>query len=143
VVACAVAAASDLRTRKVPNAIPIALAIFGLAYNVFGGWRLALSAVAAGILVLIVGTLPFSLGAIGGGDVKLLSACACVFGLVQLLPLGIYTALLGGVVAVVILALRRFARLDVNVRVPYAVAIAGAVGWLALANTVLPKLKLV
>ena len=143
VVACTAAAVSDLRTRKIPNAIPIALAVFGLAFNAFGGWRPALSAVVAGVLVLIVGTLPFSLKAIGGGDVKLLSACATVFGLVELLPLAIYTALVGGVLAVIMIALRRFARLDENVRVPYAVAIAGAVVWIALAQTLLPKLKLV
>jgi prepilin peptidase CpaA len=92
--------------------------------------------------VLIVGTLPFSFKAIGGGDVKLLSACACVFGLTEVLPLAIYTALVGGVVAVIMLALRRLVRLDENVRVPYAVAIAGGVVWIALAETYVPKLKL-
>lgn len=133
-----------MRTRKVPNAIPIALAVFGLAYNVFaGGWRSALSAVVAGVLVLIVGTLPFSLKAIGGGDIKLLSACAVVFGLLEVLPLAIYTALAGGVLAIIMIALRRFARLDEKVRVPYAVAIAGGVVWIALSETLLPKLKLV
>ncbi|HEY1976096.1 MAG TPA: prepilin peptidase [Candidatus Baltobacteraceae bacterium] len=141
--ACTVAAVSDLRTRRVPNAIPIALAAFGLAYNAFGGWRPALSAVVAGVVVLIVGTLPFSLKAIGGGDVKLLASCAIVFGLTQVLPLAVYTALVGGVLAIVMIALRRFAKLDDTVRVPYAVAIAGAVGWIALAETLLPKLKLV
>jgi prepilin peptidase CpaA len=104
---------------------------------------MALPAVVAGILVLLVGTLPFSLKAIGGADVKLLSACACVFGLTEVLPLAVYTALVGGVVAVIMLALRRFAGLDQNVRVPYAVAIAGGVVWIALAETLFPKLKLV
>lgn len=94
-------------------------------------------------MVLIVGTLPFSLKAIGGGDVKLLASCAIVFGLTQVLPLAVYTALVGGVLAIVMIALRRFAKLDDTVRVPYAVAIAGAVGWIALAETLLPKLKLV
>lgn len=93
--------------------------------------------------MLIVGTLPFSLKAIGGGDVKLLSACACVFGLIEVLPLAIYTALMGGVLAVFVIALRRFAKVDENVRLPYAVAIAGAVVWVALADTIAPKLKLV
>ena len=46
-VACAAAAASDVRTRKIPNAIPLALAVFGVTFNVLGGWRSALSAVAA------------------------------------------------------------------------------------------------
>jgi prepilin peptidase CpaA len=103
---------------------------------------MVLSAVAAGLLVLVAGTLPFSMGMIGGGDVKLIAASGFVFGLVELLPMVIYTALLGGVVAIVILGLRRFAGLDPSVRVPYAVAIAGGVAWIGLAETVLPKLKL-
>ena len=108
-----------------------------------GGWRAALSGVVAGILVLIVGTLPFSLKAIGGGDIKLLSACAIVFGLLEVLPLAIYTALVGGVLAIIMIALRRFAGLDEKVRVPYAVAIAGGVVWVALSETLLPRLKFV
>lgn len=102
-----------------------------------------MSAVVAGVVVLVVGTLPFSLKIIGGGDIKLLSACGIVFGLEKLWPLAIYTALVGGVLAVIMIALRRLARLDEDVRVPYAVAIAGAVVWIALAETLLPKLKLV
>jgi prepilin peptidase CpaA len=141
-VACAAAAASDVRTRKIPNAIPLALALFGLAFNAFGGWRLALSAGAAGLLVLIVGTLPFSLGALGGGDVKLLAACACVFGLTEILPLAIYTALIGGVVALCVMLYRRLARRSGKITLPYACAIAGGVAWLALSDTVFPFLKI-
>jgi prepilin peptidase CpaA len=140
-VACAAAAASDVRTRKIPNAIPLALALYGLAFNAFGGWRLALSAGAAGLLVLIVGTLPFSLGAFGGGDVKLLAACACVFGLTGILPLVLCTALIGGVVALCVLVYRLVRRSE-RVTVPYACAIAGGVAWLALGDTVLPFLKI-
>jgi len=121
----------------------LALALFGVAYNVFGGWRFALSAVAAGVLVLIVGTLPFALGALGGGDVKLLAACACVFGLGELLPLVAYTALIGGAVALVFLLARRVTGRKETVRLPYAVAIAGGVLWLTLADTAIPQLKIV
>jgi prepilin peptidase CpaA len=131
-----------VRTRKIPNAIPLALALFGLAFNAFGGWRVALSAGAAGLLILIVGTLPFSLGVLGGGDVKLLAACACVFGLSQLLPLVVYTALIGGAVALCVMAYRRLARRFEPITVPYACAIAGGVAWLALSDTVFPFLKI-
>ena len=132
-----------MRARKIPNAIPLALAVIGLTFNVFGGWRLALSAVVAGILVLIVGTLPFSMGILGGGDVKLLAACGCVFGLVQLLPLVVYTALIGGVIGVLVMVLRRLGRLEDGFRLPYALAIAGGVLWLTLSLSVVPKLKIV
>jgi prepilin peptidase CpaA len=115
--------------------------LYGLALNAFGGWRLALSAGAAGLLVLIVGTLPFSLGALGGGDVKLLAACACVLGFTGILPLVFCTALIGGVVALCVLIYRRLARRSERVTVPYACAIAGGVAWLALGDTVLPVLK--
>jgi prepilin peptidase CpaA len=120
----------------------LALALFGLTYNVLGGWRLALSAVVAGLLVLVVGTLPFSLGILGGGDVKLLAACSCVFGLTELLPLAIYTALIGGVVALIAALWHRIARFEERLRLPYAVAIAGAVAWIGLADTVFPRLKI-
>jgi prepilin peptidase CpaA len=130
-----------MRTRKIPNAIPLALALYGLAFNAFGGWRPALSAGAAGLLVLIIGTLPFSLGALGGGDVKLLAACACVFGLTGILPLVIYTALTGGVVALVVLCYRLVRRSE-RITVPYACAIAGGVAWLTLGATVFPWLKI-
>ncbi|MBV8283528.1 MAG: prepilin peptidase [Candidatus Eremiobacteraeota bacterium] len=142
-IACAAAAVTDLRTRRIPNTIPLALALFGVTFNVFGGWRPALSAVAAGILVLVVGTLPFSLGALGGGDVKLLAACGCVFGLSELLPLVVYTALIGGAVALVFLVLRRISGTKERVRLPYAIAIAGGVLWISLADTALPHLKIV
>lgn len=94
-------------------------------------------------MVLVVGTLPFSIGVIGGGDVKLLAACAFVFGLAQLLPLVLYTALIGGVIGLIAMLLRRLGKMTRETRLPYAVAIMGGVVWLALSETLLPKLKIV
>jgi prepilin peptidase CpaA len=158
-----VAAVVDVRTRKIPNAIPIALALFGLAFYAFAGWRVFLLALLAGILVLAIGTLPFGLGLIGGGDVKLLAACGCALGLSRVLPLVVYTAILGGVLALIAAIgagqLRRtFVRVGrlvapalslgsapetaAPLRLPYAVAIAGGVSWLFLGETLLPALKI-
>jgi prepilin peptidase CpaA len=158
------AAFSDVRTRKIPNAIPVAVAAFGLAVSAFGGWRDLGSAIAAGAILLVVGTIPFGLGLIGGGDVKLLAACACVFGLAYVLPLVIYTALIGGVLALCVAAFTGELRSIVarvgrrvapalapagpagppsSTRLPYAVAIAGGVIWLFLGDTLLPALKMI
>ena len=108
-----------------------------------GGWRSLLVAVAVGALVLVVGTLPFSLGWIGGGDVKLVAACACALEWTQVVPLLIYTALAGGLLALVLFALRRLGKLSGPVEMPYAVAIAAGVAWLGLESTVLPALRIV
>jgi len=86
--------------------------------------------------------LPFSLGVLGGGDVKLLAACACVFGLSELLPLAVYTALIGGVIALFVMLWRRVAKIEERIRLPYAVPIALAVAWLALAESAFPQLKI-
>ena len=80
---------------------------------------------------------------LGGGDVKLIAACGCVFGLTELLPLVLYTAITGGAVALVFLLARRVGRLDLKVKIPYAVAITGGVAWLSLADTAFPHLRLV
>ncbi len=117
--------------------------LFGVAFNAFGGWRSGLSAVTAGILVLIVGTLPFSLGALGGGDVKLLAACGCVFGLSELLPLVVYTAVIGGALALTFLLARRVTGRKEKLVLPYAVAIAGGIVWLTLADLAIPWLKII
>jgi prepilin peptidase CpaA len=158
------AAFTDVRTRKIPNAIPAAVALFGLSLHAFGGWRDFGLSVAVGLAVLAVGTIPFGLGLLGGGDVKLLAACACVFGLPYVLPLLAYTAILGGVLALCVAAftgeLRAIlARVGGRVapalvpggvttpptrtRLPYAVAIAGGVIWLLLGDTLLPALKVI
>ena len=99
-------------------------------------------ALAAGLIVLFAGTIPFGLGWIGGGDVKLVAACACTLAWTQIVPLLVYTALVGGAVALVALLLRRFGRVS-SPKVPYAVAIAGGVAWLALGSTLFPSIRIV
>jgi prepilin peptidase CpaA len=153
-----------VRTRKIPNAIPIVVALFGLVLSAFAGWHDLEFSVIAGVVVLVLGTIPFGLGLIGGGDVKLLAACACVFGLSHVVPLVIYTALLGGVFALCVAAFTGEFRAIVSragrtvvpslapaapasepsrTRLPYAVAIAGGVTWLLLGDTLLPALKII
>lgn len=117
------------------------MALTGLAIHATAGWRELLLAAAAGALVLVVGTLPFSLGWVGGGDVKLFAACACTLAWSQIVPLLLYTALLGGAVALVALVMRRFGRATTKT-VPFAVAMAGGVVWLALGSTLVPAIRI-
>jgi prepilin peptidase CpaA len=73
----AIACASDVAQRRVPNAVVAPLAVAGLAAQwVSGGeWALLWGAVSGlGVLALLL--VPWSLGKVGGGDVKLAAAAA-------------------------------------------------------------------
>ncbi|MCR0981859.1 Flp pilus assembly protein CpaB [Roseomonas populi] len=91
------AAWHDLATRLLPDGIALALASGGAAAHLTLG-DLGSSLLAAG-LVLLGAALAWRLGALGGGDVKLLGACALVAGAAGVPLLLAATALAGGLLA--------------------------------------------
>jgi prepilin peptidase CpaA len=102
VTACVVA---DLRSRRIPNLLSVSAALAGVVLNAgeFGARGLLYSAggLAATISLLLV---PFALGGIGGGDVKMMGAVGALLGpRSSLVALGIGTVL-GGVTAALHLA---------------------------------------
>jgi len=72
------AALADLRSRKVPRPLTVAAFITGLVVHWIRGdfW----SAAATALLGFAIGLSFFSLGAIGGGDVKLMTALGAMLG---------------------------------------------------------------
>jgi prepilin peptidase CpaA len=97
------AAVSDFRFYRIPNWLSGAVAaLFLLAALIFAmplaqlGWHLL-----AGVIVLIAGFCLFAANIIGGGDAKLLAAVALWAGWTELPALLVYTALAGGVLAIV------------------------------------------
>jgi prepilin peptidase CpaA len=109
--AMAFAAASDLLTMTIPNRVSLLLvAVFLLVAPLAGlTWPAVLANhFAAGGLVLLVGIGMFALGWLGGGDAKILAAAALWLGLDHLLPFLTQTAIFGGLLALSILAYRRF-----------------------------------
>jgi len=101
VLAAALAAAIfDVRTRRIPNALVIALFAGGLAVNALAGWQFAAVDAIVTIAVLIAGTAAFALGLIGGGDIKLLAAAAGTLGFPAAAWFVLFTFVSGGVIAV-------------------------------------------
>lgn len=101
-----VAAWCDLATRTIPDGISIALAALGLLTRAVDGVvPAALSLlVAAGLFAAF---LPLhARGAIGGGDVKLITALAAGLAPLATLEFLLTTVLVGGVLALVYLSLR-------------------------------------
>lgn len=72
------AATGDVRFRKIPRAFTTAGLAAGLLFHViYGGFA---SAAAATIVAFAIGVALFQLGAIGGGDVKLIVALGAMLG---------------------------------------------------------------
>jgi len=162
--ACAVAVATDVATRRIPNVLTAALAVAALALHATAGWSSFAIACATLIGVTFIGFAAFSFGWLGGGDVKLLAAGAATLGFPDAVPFLIYTALAGGVLALVFaIALGRlgsvFASIGLVLRpfaykgtvavaprkpitLPYAVAIASGAAAVALSHSVVPFLRL-
>jgi prepilin peptidase CpaA len=145
----AFAASSDLITMRISNRVTLGLVaafvlvaiLMGMPLGVFG------IHIAIAFVVLVVGFAFFSFGWIGGGDAKLAAATVLWLGLVPTVPYLIYAALLGGVLTIVLLVLRRLPLPQALVRVswvdrlhdhrtgvPYGIALAMA-GLLVYSDT--------
>lgn len=144
VLACA--AVSDIRNRKIPNLIVLAvISLFGLWSIVNDGAGLG-SGLEAALLAFVVTGIMYAVKVLGAGDTKLFSAVALFSGLQDLPLLAVATAITGGVIAVVSLAsrpTRAFTMLtlqgkgDYGRGVPYGVAIAfggTVVIWMAIST---------
>ena len=131
------AAISDLRTRLIHNWLTFGIAAAAPAFWWATGlslWPGVAAQLALGVAAFAVLAGLFAAGAMGGGDVKLLTALALWLPWQPFLKLIVIMALLGGALTLVCLAWHRIARHSGKLEIPYGVAIAGAGLWV-LAST--------
>lgn len=97
----------DQRQRRIPNLLVFSGMVFGLAWNVYNnGWPgaiVSLQGLGAGIALLFI---PFVLGGMGAGDVKLLGMVGAFKGALFAFYTFIAMALWGGLIAVLLLITR-------------------------------------
>ena len=139
-IALLVAAFTDLRNRKIDNwlnaGIALAAPLFWWASGLDLWPDLALQlGVALGTFAVLA--VLFAMGAMGGGDVKLLSALALWIAPWPFLQLVILMALVGGVLTIVCGAWHIMRRQRDKLSIPYGVAIAMAGLW-TLGTTYFP-----
>ena len=133
---------NDLARREIANWIPVTALVAGLGWQIGQhGWHgilYSLAGAASGFGVFLIFYL---LGGMGGGDVKLMAGFGSLLGAGQLLEAALWTAGVGGILALGVLGWRTFRRmmwpgqvLEAGPRsesIPYAPAIALGV-WLSL-----------
>jgi prepilin peptidase CpaA len=104
------ACVTDVRARRIPNALVLAVLVAGLARAALAaGWGPALlldptapvptAALLAGVVGLAIGLPLYALGLMGAGDVKLFAAAAVWLGPAGLARACWWTAIAGGVLA--------------------------------------------
>ena len=159
-----VAAYTDLARRRISNVLTFGLAAAALVLSLSHGAVAFAVMLAAYVALLAVGTIPFSRGWIGGGDVKLIAAGAVCAGWPGLASFLLITSVAGGALAVIELVRARrlqFALMQLATaayvgglgrgvileperrRLPYALAIVTGALYLLASETFAPWLQLV
>jgi prepilin peptidase CpaA len=139
-IALLVAAFTDIRRRQIDNWLNLAIAatapLFwwasGLALWPDVAWQLGVA-----VLTFAICAGLFAIRAMGGGDVKLLTALALWLSPAVFLKLVLIMALLGGVLTLVLAVWHKARRRPERLAVPYGVAISAAGLWV-LASHFLP-----
>jgi prepilin peptidase CpaA len=102
--------------RRVPNLLTVTFLAAGLAWGLVAGGAaggtVALAGAAVGFGLFL---LPYVVGWVGGGDIKLMAGLGAFLGPGPVLAASLYGALAGGAVAAVWLAARRGSAVNVQV----------------------------
>jgi prepilin peptidase CpaA len=134
----------DLARRQIANWIPLAALSAGFGWQIgqsgLSGLLYAAIGAAAGFAVFLIFYL---LGGMGGGDIKLMAGFGALLGFHQLIAAALWTAGVGGVIALGVLSVRALKSAlggttkqgEGQDSIPYAPAIALGV-WLSLASRV-------
>ena len=132
----------DARERTISNWTNLAVAVLAPAWWWSQGYTLwpdvGLQLMLAAMVLLIFAGV-FAIGAMGGGDVKLIVALALWLPLMPLLGLLMVMSIAGGVVTLIMMIERRLHGKTGQLEIPYGVAIAFA-GLLALREPIINQL---
>lgn len=151
------AAATDLRSRRIPNRVVLLILAAGFVLQLLRGWPAAGIGLAAASTVFVALAFLAHYGFMGEGDVKLIAAVTLLVPPHGVAPLLLAIALMGGVLSCVYLVLRfilkretscptaalshrvsifhdEAAKIMADEPMPYAIAILGGVAFYALSE---------
>jgi prepilin peptidase CpaA len=123
----------DLKTRTIPNWLNLAIALLAIPFWFSLGlslWPEIALQVAVAFVAFWVFAAAFAMGAMGGGDVKLIAALALWMRWDMVLVLLVLMSLAGGVLTLAYLIRHKLAQREEKLEIPYGVAIAFGGLWL-------------
>ena len=99
-----VAAIIDIRIQKIPNILTFPAIVVGLTYhsvaNGLSGFIFSSEGLAMGIAIFLI---PYMMGGMGAGDAKLMGAVGAMIGPKGVMIACLFTAIVGGVYALIVL----------------------------------------
>lgn len=105
---CAIAAVADLGFRRIPNALTLpAMGIAAVAAAAYHGLPGVANAALTGLVCLLAMAVFHRLGALGGGDVKLMAAIGVAGGWPFIAHAAVFGGVVGGAMGLVALVWRR------------------------------------
>lgn len=126
------AAISDLRSRSISNGLNASIALLAIPFWIASGlalWPDIPMQFGAAFIVFLVFAGLFAIGAMGGGDVKMIAALALWLPAGLLLNVLMIMAVAGGLLTAIIWLWHKARRTPLGEGVPYGVAIAIAGIW--------------
>ncbi len=140
-IALVIAAYTDLRRREIDNWLNVAIALGAPLFWYADGqnWVDIVLQIGIATTVFLVLFGLFSLGWMGGGDVKLLSALALWIHPLWFLQLLVMMSIAGGLLTIIIFIEHKLRDRQQKIKIPYGVAISAAGIWV-IATQVWPAL---
>jgi prepilin peptidase CpaA len=141
-IALLVAAFTDLRSRRIANWLNLAIALGAPLFWIATGmdlWPDIAAQLGVALLTFAVLSVLFALKAMGGGDVKLLTALALWIEPLLFAKLVVMMALIGGVLTLGFGGYYVIKRQRDKIAIPYGVAIAAAGLWTIFTSTSPPR----
>ena len=123
----------DLKTRTIPNGLNLAIALLAIPFWFsldLTFWPEMAMRVGVAFVTFWVFAAAFAMGAMGGGDVKLIAALALWLSWQQVLVVVFLMSLAGGVLTLGYLIRHKLAKREEKLEIPYGVAIAFGGLWL-------------
>lgn len=128
IIAVGLAAFLDTKSRRIPNWLTLTTAAAALVGGFFffvlqgdwqGGWDWLQFSARGWLVGIAIFLIPFMLGGMGGGDVKLLGAIGALKGMSFVIETALLGALWGGLLAIIAILLKK--RPDILVRFGYGI----------------------
>jgi prepilin peptidase CpaA len=116
--------AEDIRHRRIPNILCVVLLLIGtLSAGLCHGWRGLADGLIGAAIGFVIFLIPYGIGGLGGGDVKLMAGFGALTGIQGILPALLLAAVAGAGTAIVCLLWTRLRGQAVPAAIPYAPAI--------------------
>ena len=131
-IALIVAAITDLKSRLISNKLNLVIALGAPIFWIASGmnfWPDMVVQVGIAAVVFTIFAGFFALGAMGGGDVKLLGAIALWLHWLTLVQMLVVMSIAGGVLTLLMIIRKKIQKTPGAVKVPYGVAISFAGLW--------------